>query len=119
MHMASEIREKLGNISDKQLAGVGFCITQGIQSVLRQAPVLYFKVSSHFEHTALDHTIKKLDNGKIQVIVNEKPGTAFFKFHVVMEVDENGVVNTTEGKITFASMEKIQNYKKDHPEVAV
>lgn len=118
-NMASEIREKLGNISDKQLAGVGFCITQGIQSVLRQAPVLYFKVSSHFEHTALDHTIKKLDNGKIQVIVNEKPGTAFFKFHVVMEVDENGVVNTTEGKITLASMEKIQNYKKDHPEVAV
>lgn len=118
-NMVKEIREGLGNISDQQLSGVGFCITQGIQSLLHEAPVLYFKVAVGTEHTALDHTIRKLDNGKIQVTVKEKPGTAFFKFHMVMEVDENGKINCKEGKITFASLEKIQNYKKEHPEVII
>ena len=81
--------------------------------------VLYYNVAEGAEHTALDHTIRKLDNGKIQVTVNEKPGTAFFKFHMVLEVDVNGVINCKEGKISFASLEKIQNYKKEHPEVAI
>lgn len=118
-NMAKEIRESLGNISDQQLCGVGFCITQGIQAILHEAPVLYYNVAEGAEHTALDHTIRKLDNGKIQVTVNEKPGTAFFKFHMVLEVDVNGMINCKEGKISFASLEKIQNYKKEHPEVAI
>lgn len=118
-NIPKKIREGLGNISDKQLAGIGNCVTQNMQSLLRNAKTLYYKVSEGFEHTALDHTIKKLDNGNIQVTINEQPGTAFFKFHLVMEVRPDGVSFCTEGKITYASIEKIQKYKEQHPEVSI
>ena len=115
----NKVREGLGGVTEEQLGGIGWCCTQciGVQSLLRFCPNFYYIPSLPFEHTALNHSVKKLENGNVQVTVTEKPGTAFFKCKMVFEITPNGIINNTEGEIRIASMEQFKNYKKEHPEV--
>lgn len=117
--MAEQIKVGLGNIPNKQLGSVGWCTCQAQLDLLKLVPLYYNRVSCGNEHTALDYSIKKLDNGNVQVNIKEKPGTAFFSFNMVLEVSPNGEVNCKDGRITFASQEKILNYKKEHPDTVI
>ena len=114
-NMAEQIKAGLGNIPNKQLGSVGWCTCQAVLDLLKLLPLYYNRVSCGNEHTALDYSIKKLDNGNVQVNIKEKPGTAFFTFNMVLEVSPDGIVNCKDGRITFASQEKISNYLKEHP----
>ena len=114
-NMADQIKAGLGNIPNKQLGSVGWCTCQAVLDLLKLLPLYYNRVSCGNEHTALDYSIKKLDNGNVQVNIKEKPGTAFFTFNMVLEVSPDGIVNCKDGRITFASQEKISNYLKEHP----
>lgn len=114
-----KVKDGLGDITNEQLGAISLCCNQSIQQCIRYAPSLYFMVSGGLEHTALNHSVKLLENGKVQVTVNKKPGTAFFKFHMVMEISRDGIVDTTEGEIRLVSVEQLKAYQKEHPDVRV
>lgn len=114
-----KVKDGLGDITNEQLGAISLCCNQSIQQCIRYAPSLYFMVSGGLEHTALNHSVKLLENGKVQVTVNEKSGTAFFKFHMVMEISRDGIVDSTEREIKLVSVEQLKAYQKEHPDVRV
>jgi len=102
--------------SEAQLAGVGICTTQAIQSALVSSALVYWNITGGSnEHTALDHHISKLPNGNVLVKVSEKPGS-LFKLDYQFEVSPDGMVTLRpESSFTLPSLDKVRAYQQDHP----
>ena len=103
--------------SDAQLASVGLCTGQTVQSGLGALKTgIYPDCTGHlFEHCALDFTIEGSPDGHVKVHAKEKPGS-LLTLNMHLDVDQTGKITVEQGSISYPSLNKLRAYKEAHIE---